>query len=193
MQTCPCDSTIDRLWVLAVGAVLGGLITFVIGRVAGSHTRRDKARDKAAALCAHGLPLLDSLRDLHVAWTKADSQGAPSARLFWSTYPFLVAPASASEFLTMCREETPLSHQLLTSVLSAAQALEDLVAKHESVRQLLSAPTKAIHERTQYSHAFEHAVKALASAMVQLTAVAPSDTKKAVNSNSAIGAYRGNA
>lgn len=188
----PCDTTVDKLWIAAVSAVLGGLLTVLIGRVTGYFTRRDRAREHAAELCTHGLPLVGGLRDLHKAWLAADSQGAKSAQAFWSLYPQLVTTKSATEFIELCRKGAPLSHAASAQTLATANAVEALLDKHESVRQLLLAPTKAAHERGQYGQTFLKAMNELARCLYEISQLAPSDSKAAVKAHSAIGEYRGN-
>jgi hypothetical protein len=133
------------------------------------------------------------MHDLHIAWKVANAASADSARHFWSTYHFLVAPSRQAEFINLCRQESPFTHRVATSVLAAADAFERLTGKHESVRQLLSAPAKAAHERAEYAKAFEEALSAIAGALIQLAKLAPSDTNRAVIGHPAIGAHRGNA
>jgi hypothetical protein len=193
MQIPQTESTVDKLWILAVGAVLGGALTFVYTRVSAFHQRRDTRRDHAAALCSRGLRLFDELSVLHGAWIQADAAGADAALNFLRTYRVLATPADVDEFVKLCRTNATFSHDTTDRLLALAKTIDALVERHESMRVLLSVPSKAKAERSSYSNAFQSAMRQLADTLYSVSFVAPSDSKRAVTKHTLLGATRGNA
>lgn len=174
------ESLSDRLFPSAVIAILSALLGFILGRLSVGLQARSARQSaaKAVALCA--IPLEQELQERLSRFDSAAADGIEQLRGFFLMSRTLVTDSDAVDFVSRCRSDLTLRHDLLQRLRRAADALERARKKHEAIRSTLELSSDWQAERDTYRRLLVGAHDSVKECVAQIQKEAPSDTRRAI-------------
>jgi hypothetical protein len=171
----------DKMLLSGVSAVFGGLIGFLLARVAAHIQSRDGRREVAKALTLAGIPVYRALLENRKAFDVAAAEGKEQLRGYFLMVRAAVPINELNDYLGRSRNDLRLDHDLIALLRESADFLERASKKHEAIRSKIELSPEWLEERDTYRRMLVDATNKLYECLQRLTKAAPTDSRRAIS------------